>query len=64
MKPSYLKTPVGKASPKDHRTPMVCNREGVTVYLLWDLTPGRVHFHDLPVVCVEQNPGNRPEWPE
>lgn len=51
MKPPYLKTLVGKAFPTGTRTPWG-KREGVTVYLIWDLTPRRVYFHDLSTVCL------------
>jgi hypothetical protein len=51
MKPSYLKTVVGKASPKDTGD-HVGEREGRTVYLTWDLMPRRVCLHEFSSVFL------------
>lgn len=50
MKPSYLKTLIGKVSPLRIQD----EREGV--YLIWDLTPRGAHVHDLSAVCLEIEP--------
>lgn len=51
MIPSNLKTLVGKASPKAIAT-LLGEREGVAVYLIWNLIPRKVCFHDLSTVCL------------